>query len=185
MRRVILKQDRVRGRRRNAGGGFSLVELVTVMVLVSLLAAVALPTLSAMGSTRSAFAAGLVFKDLTLARERAVATGRSQYMVFAPNAGTYTFLYDDAANPGRANAPLATDPSSGRPFVRTLGAGDTAGVGIASAAFDSGAEVGFDWRGRPLNSQQNPLQATGTVTLTGGASVRVLAGSGLVSSSLP
>lgn len=164
------------------GRGFSLVELITVMVLVSVLAAVAVPTLSSLGSTRAGFAAKLVLKDLTWARERAVATGTRQYVVFNPAADSYTLLAEDRASPGRANAITLSDPSSGQPFIRTFGAGETAGVDIVSAAFDGGSEVGFDWNGRPLNSAQADLAAQGAVTLSGGNTVRVLAGSGLATS---
>jgi len=184
MRNFPINQTPDRGRRQSTGGGFTMIELATVLVVISVMAAVAVPTLSSLASTRSAFAARLIFKDLTLVRERAVATGRPQYVVFAPLAETYTFLSENPANPGRANATIATDPSSGRPFIRTLGIGDTAGVDIVTAVFDGSAEVGFDWKGRPLNSAQAPLAATGTVTLSGGRIVQVLSGSGLVTTNL-
>lgn len=168
-----------------AGRGFSLVELVTVMAVISIVAAVAVPTLSSLSSTRGAFATRLVLKDLTLARERALATGSAHYVVFAPAAETYTILAETPATPGRANAQILTEPSSGRSFIRTLGTGETAGVDIVSAVFDGAAEVGFDWKGRPLNSTQSALAAQGTVTLSGGRTVTVAVGSGLVSSNLP
>lgn len=155
------------------------------MAVISIVAAVAVPALSSLSSTRGAFATRLIVKDLTLARERAMATGNAHYIVFAPGAETYTLLAQNPALPGRANADVLTEPSSGRSYIRTFGAGETAGVDIVSAVFDGAAEVGFDWKGRPLNSTQSDLAAQGTVTLGGGRTVSVAVGSGLVSTNLP
>src|SRR4029078_7495297 len=117
--------------------------------------------------------------------ERAADSGTRQFVVFAPASGVYTLLEEDRTNPGRANALIVSDPGSKISFVKTIGSPDYPGVSILSADFDGGAEIGFDWKGSPLNSTQTPLAATGTVTLTTNNTVQVLIGSGLVTCTTP
>jgi hypothetical protein len=107
------------------------------------------------------------------------------YIVFAPASETYTILAEDPANPGRANAQIIDDPSSGFPFVRTFGGDDLVTVDMVSADFDSTNEIGFDWNGKPLNGNQAALTSTGTVTLNGGNLVQVQPTGGLVTCTTP
>ena len=77
-------------RRPHRGGGFSLIELVAVLVIAAIMAAVAVPTLSSLAATRAWAAAKLVARDLTYARERAMTTGLRTWVGFK----TGEVLYD-------------------------------------------------------------------------------------------
>jgi len=166
-------------RRPYRGGGFSLIELIAVLVIAAIMAGIAVPTLSTLASTRSAAAAKLIARDLTYARERAMTTGARTWVVFNTGTNSYSVLQEPTGNPGRSNAVSINDPSTQKALVQTLGSAQFSGVSINAVAFDSAAEVGFDWLGKPLNTTQASLTANGTVTLTGSKTVTVQAGSGL------
>ncbi len=57
--------------------------------------------------------------------------------------------------------------------MQTLGSGRFVGVTITSAAFDGGAEIGFNWQGEPVNNALGDLSAQGVVTLSDGSQVTV------------
>jgi prepilin-type N-terminal cleavage/methylation domain-containing protein len=167
-------------RRDDRPRAFTIVELIIVLVVVGVVAAVALPSLASVGGSRSAIAARVMVRDVTYARERAIATGARTWVVFNVGASSYSVLGEDPANPGRFGALALKDPANpGRTYVQTLNTGEFAGVTLLSASFDGAAELGFTWLGQPLNSAQNPLATQGTVTLTGGRTVTVQVGTGL------
>ncbi|MHC4102706.1 MAG: pilus assembly FimT family protein, partial [Planctomycetota bacterium] len=62
-------------RRLSGGGGFSLIELVAVMVVVGIISATAVVSLSSTTGNRATMAAKQLQRDMTFARQRAVATG--------------------------------------------------------------------------------------------------------------
>lgn len=159
--------------------GFTLIELITVMVVTAVLAAVAIPSLSSMSATRSSLAAKQILRDIGLARERAILTGTRTWVTFNTTTETYSVLMENSASPGRSGATVITDLGTGRPFTITLNTAEFSGIAIDSATFDGGTEIGFDWLGQPLNTAETPLAANGTVTVTGGHSVTVQIGTGM------
>ncbi len=160
--------------------GFTLIEVIVVMIIVAILAVVATPKLANLGSSRSGVAARMVARDLTYARERAIATGTRTWVVFSPGTNSYSVLSENPASPGRVGASTMTDPNgSGKPYVQYLNTGEYVGVTMSGAAFDSGTEVGFDWVGKPYNNTSTALSAAGTVTLSNGYSVTIQPTTGL------
>jgi prepilin-type N-terminal cleavage/methylation domain-containing protein len=153
--------------------GFTLVELIVVTVITSIVAAVAIPALSSITLARKRVAARMIQRDLAFARERALATGTVHWVVFTPAGDTYSVLSENPASPGRAGAAAITDPATGRAMLVRLNTGDFAGVDLTGASFGSGAELGFDWLGRPLGTGGTALASPGAVTLSGGYTVTV------------
>ena len=161
--------------------GFTLIELVVVLVLAAILAGVAVPSMAGLAGTRAKAAARLISHDLGYARERALATGITVWVSFNASTETYTMLEESLSTPGRVSATAMTDPATGRAFSQSFAGGELAGVDIASVAIGGGTanEVGFDWLGRPKDQAQVLLTSTGTITLSSGNSVTVQADTGL------
>lgn len=154
-------------------------------MIVVLVAAVAAPRLSALGTARAGAAARVLARDLVFARERAMVTGERCWAVFNLGAQQYSLLEESGASPGRSGASVITDPFTGKTLVRSLNTGDFAGVSLLTASFNGTAEVGFTWIGKPLAATEAALASTGTVTLTGGGTVTIQAATGAVSWSMP
>lgn len=152
--------------------------MVAVIVIVGILAAVAVPTMSTLDDSRAAAAGRQLLADVTFARQRAVATGNPSWVVFDTDAETWTVLVENPQKPGRDEAAPLADPVDGTDYVETLGVDRFINVELLTVNFDGGAEVGFDWLGRPFTQAQPVLNTDGTVTITGGYTLTVHGGSG-------
>jgi prepilin-type N-terminal cleavage/methylation domain-containing protein len=179
---VMNTQSRVRRPRR--GGGFTLIETVAVLAIVAILAAVAVPALDSLDDTRAAGAARMVLRDLTFARQHAVAVGYPAWVAFHPERGEYDLLAESAAAEGFSGAEMMTDPASGRPMTISV-ASHFAGAAIQSTDFDGGAIIGFDWLGRPLTQEGGDLAAAGRVVLSHGHSITVSVETGHIALEAP
>jgi prepilin-type N-terminal cleavage/methylation domain-containing protein len=166
-------------RSRTSGSGFTLIEVLTVMLLAGLLAGAAIPAMRSLAGTRASAAQRQIQRDLSFARERAVSTGCRSWVVFSTVANTYSVLAEPAGTPGRAGAVVLNDPGTGKAYTVSIQA-MAPGTSLVSAVFGAGAEVGFDWRGCPLNSAGTALSGSGVVTITGGRTVTVRPGTGHV-----
>lgn len=168
----------LRTRRARKSGGFTLPEIVVVMTIAAILAATAAPSIVNLGATRSAAAARQLVRDLTYARQRAIATGTRHWVVFNTATQTWSVLMENPAAPGRGGATAMNDLATGRSFVQSMNAEPFLGVSLTSVSIGGGSEVGFDWRGKPLNASATALASDGTITLTGSRTVSVKANTG-------
>ena len=170
-------------RRPRRGGGFTLVELVAVMIIAGILAGVAVVTLSSAAGNRSRMAANQLRRDLTFARQRAVATGTPSWVQLNITAETWSILAEDpvSAGTGWSDAAIINDPATGQPFVQTVGVAPFNGVDLLTVGFDGNDKVKFGWLGKPRTyngAAETALAADGDVTLSGGHTVRVKAETG-------
>jgi Tfp pilus assembly protein FimT len=145
------------------------------MVVVGIISATAVVSLSSTTGNRATMAAKQLQRDMTFARQRAVATGTRSWVEFNTVSQTWTVRVEDPASPGRAGATILTDPATSTDFVQTLNANQFISVQLTSVDFDGDDWIGFDWLGRPVDKtgEVTPLTADGSAVLTGGHKVTV------------
>lgn len=160
--------------------GFTLVELIAVIAIVGVMSVTALVSMSGTDATRARAAGRALARDLTFARERAMATGATSWVAMSVGTNSYSILAEDPAAPGRAGAVAITDPATGQSFVVRLGQHESAGVVLQSVTVTGGgSDLGFDWLGRPLNSTGTRLTTDTTIALSSGVSISVAGGAGI------
>jgi Tfp pilus assembly protein FimT len=130
--------------------GFTLIELIILITVLVILAAVAIPRFSDVASTKAAATAEKLKSNIRYAQELAMTQNRSYRVYFntspAPAAG-YAVVNnaDGDANWGEAGE-FAQDPALTGNLSVTLNSGDYAGVTVSTPA---GGYIEFNSLGRP------------------------------------
>jgi prepilin-type N-terminal cleavage/methylation domain-containing protein len=149
---------------------FTLVEVMTVIVILGIAAACIVPQIGTRNDLDAAAAARSVMADLLYAQNRAIATQQQNFVEFSGNGYSVLSRTSDTS-------PLytITNPTTQNSYVVTLGAPGTSftSVSIASVNFDNSPNttVEFDSLGAPwiynlAQGTATPLVNTGTITLT-------------------
>lgn len=156
--------------------GFTLIELVIIMLILVIVAAAVIPSIGDTTGMRMSATARKVQSDIAFAQSLAM-TGGQRYRVYfnlapAPAAGYAVVNNTDGdANWGEAGE-FARDPVGGGTLSVTLNTGDYAGVTISAVGF-SGSFVEFDTLGRPYDNL-GLLAAGNTVTMAGGSATQTV-----------
>ena len=142
--------------------GFSLVEILVVIVILAIVAAVVIPNIGSGADSQAIGAARTVKSDLEVARSLAVTTQQPYSLVFSPDRQSYKVVANYAGG-AYASAVAVTHPVvANKPFAVTLvKQNGMSSVTVVSASFGGLAYVTF-------NSQGDP-SAGGIVTLRAGA----------------
>lgn len=167
-------RNRVRDRER----GFSLVELIVVIVMIGLLSAIAVPALSRASQSRAEAGVAQVERDIAQTRDLACHSGVRAWLVFSVGQQRYEGFIERPDSPGRASRTVRTDPATGRSFVQPIGGEEWGSVTLTQATFDASGELGFDWQGRPLSANEQPLIADGRLAFSNGRIIIVPRGGG-------
>lgn len=139
--------------------GFSLVELITILVLVGILAFVFYHKLTPLYGMRLGAASQKIASDIHYAQQLALATQVTTGISFS---STQYTVYQDINSLQKAK-----DPQTGEDLVVNLNQGDYGGVTITSWTF-AGNGLKFDSTGKPYDLNGTALTADGSLTVSGG-----------------
>jgi len=144
-----------------AGGGFTMIEILIVIVIIAIAAMMAIPMASSADSLQISSAANTIAADLEYAKSMAIKTGQIFSVVFDENTESYRIENQDGdviKHPVKKGFDYVVD-------IRADGRLDK--VDIVGVNFDLGGEVKFDYLGSPYNSSGTDLNS-GVVTLRAG-----------------
>lgn len=150
--------------------GFTLIEVLAVVVILGLISAVIVPQIATRDDQRAAAAARTVMSDLLYVQNRAVSQQKVHYVQFSTAGQTYKVL--DIYSPART----IKNPVDGSTFLVTFGNSSTSGLKdmqLQSASFDGASTLAFDALGVP----QSVNVSTGALTPLVNGSVIVKSGS--------
>lgn len=138
---------------RGSHSGFTVVELLIVVVILSIVALTAVPMMSSAASIQIRSAANMMAADLEYARSMAISRGQNYSVEFDKNTDRY-WIEDQAGNviphPVKKGFDYAMDFRNDSRLKR---------VDITNAAFGGVPRVEFDCLGSPVNGGAVNLQA--------------------------
>lgn len=168
----------VRARRRASGRGFTLIELITVMTLVAVMSATAMPVLHRMTSTRERALADECARLLAYARGASLATGQPHGVKIDRIAGSLTMVRIESAD----SAPIAAVDAQGQPWQPMVIAsmyGGAAVTGMINGDGYAGLDtVWFGFDGVPelrddSGVRLGPFTSDATITTSGGHTILI------------
>jgi type II secretion system protein H len=152
--------------------GFTLVEIIIVIVIISIAALIAVPMMSSAGDIQVRAAADMIAADLEYAKSMAVSRQKTYKVIFDTAAESYRLaVYENGIT-----TTITHPVNAGKPYAVNFKADSRVSqVNISSVSF-AGSEVDFDSVGSPNSGGVVTLKASGkTVTVT------VEAGTGFIS----
>lgn len=157
----VVRSGWQRGR---AAAGFTLVELIVVIVILGIAAAIVVPMASSASGMQLRAAANMVAADLEYAKSLAIGTGQKHGWKFT-DSKSYEIVI---VNPDNTTSVVRHPVKESFDYiVNFAGDGRLDQVSITSVDFDGGNIVGFDYLGTPSNSSSG-LVSEGVITLTAG-----------------
>lgn len=138
--------------------GFTLIELIAVIVIIAFAAMLAVPMFSSAASTQIRAAADMVAADLEYAKNMAISRQKTYTVIFDESAESYS-IKDE-------NGVVISHPVTHKDYVVNFTAdGRVDKVNIVDADFGSSEQVSFTYLGSPDNGGSVTLSA-GTVIVT-------------------
>ncbi len=143
--------------------GFTMIEMVVVMAILAIAAAIVVPMMSSAGGMRVRAAVNMVAADLEYAKSMSLSRGQRYSVVFDKDFEIYQIIDE-------SGTPIPHPVKKGSPYTIDFRVDR---VDIVDANFDGHNEVGFDYLGSPFNGAGAPLNS-GVVTLRAGGITRTV-----------
>jgi len=157
--------------RRNSGydlrgmnSGFTLVELLIVVAIITIAALTAIPMMSSAASVQIRSAANMLTADLEYAKSMSISRGQNYSVVFDKNTESYRIEDQDGnviPHPVKKGFDYVIDFQNDGRLNK---------VDIVDADFDGTSEVKFDYLGSPYNGSDTPLNS-GVISLQAGVTI--------------
>ena len=149
--------------------GFTLIEILVVVVILGIAAAVIVPQIGSRADLKATSAARMIMADLIYVQNRSISQQKYHYIQFDPATASYTVKTLEGSP---AVMTVVTHPVEQAPFVVALGPagpGPLKDVKIDSVSFDGQKWLAFDEMGTPYaynpgTSVLTPMNA-GTISL--------------------
>jgi Tfp pilus assembly protein FimT len=156
-----LRWPRGSERVRTAGGGFTVVEIMIVVLIIAIAALTAIPMITSADSFQIRSAANMIAADLEYAKTISISRGQSFSVVFDKTAESYRIEDDSGAvitHPVKKGFHYVIDFRNDSRLSR---------VNIEDVNFDSTSKIKFDSLGSPINGVNGPLN-NGVIRLRAG-----------------
>jgi prepilin-type N-terminal cleavage/methylation domain-containing protein len=135
---------------------FTLIEILVVVVILSIAAAMAIPMLSSAADIQVKSAANVVASDLEYAKSMAITNSQTYCVDFDPTAETYSIKNNSGT--------IINHPVKGSAYTMDFSSDNRLNrVDIYSVDFNSNAQVYFDSMGSPDNGGTIELRADGNI----------------------
>ncbi len=147
--------------------GFTMIEMVVVMAILAIAAAIVVPMVSSAGSMQLRAAVNMVAADLEYAKSMSISRGQRYSVVFDKTAETYQIIDDSGAvikHPVKKGFDYRIEFRLDSRLSQ---------VDIFDANFDGTDRVSFDYLGSPFNGTSAALNS-GVVTLRAGGITRTV-----------
>jgi prepilin-type N-terminal cleavage/methylation domain-containing protein len=152
---------------------FTLVEILVVVLILGIAAAVIVPSMGSRDDLKAAAAARMVMADLIYAQNRAITTQQRHYVIFNTTAPQSFRLSLSPTDGSSIQHPVTKEPYSMR--VGPGGASGLSEITLGNVSFEGRTTLAFDELGVPYF--YDPLaNATTTTSTSGGSSIQIRCG---------
>jgi prepilin-type N-terminal cleavage/methylation domain-containing protein len=167
--------DQATGGKHGLRKGFTLVEVLIVVVIISIAALMAVPMFSSAGSMQIRSAANIIAADLEYAKSMAITTGQNYAVIFDATAESYQVAI---VNPDATTTVIPHPVKQGFDYVEDFkNDSRLSRVNISSVQFDpgSGNTITFDYLGSPYSGTDisNPLNSGSIAISADGATATI------------
>jgi type II secretion system protein H len=151
--------------------GFTMIELMVVLAIIAIAAAIVVPIASSAGTMQLRAAVTMVAADLEYAKSMSISRGQTYRVSFDGTNEQYRIMDPNGTTIKHPVKGPAFDYAVDFRTDRRLN-----GVDIVSVTFDGASTVGFDYLGIPysVGASPGPLQNTGVITLQAGGLTRTV-----------